>query len=155
MIHNGIEYGDMQLIAEAYHLMRDGLQLSHADMHRVFSAWNKGDLQSYLIEITGDIMAVTDADGQPLVEKILDAAGQKGTGKWTGVNSLDLGIPVTLITEAVMPARCLRSKTSVSSPPRYSRDRGGSSGKKRGLLWKIFIKRFWPPKSYPTPRGLC
>jgi 6-phosphogluconate dehydrogenase len=101
MIHNGIEYGDMQLIAEAYHLMRDGLQLSHADMHRVFSAWNKGDLQSYLIEITGDIMAVTDADGQPLVEKILDAAGQKGTGKWTGVNSLDLGIPVTLITEAV------------------------------------------------------
>ena len=101
MIHNGIEYGDMQLIAEAYHLMRDGLSLSHADMHRVFSAWNKGDLQSYLIEITGDIMAVRDADGRPLVEKILDAAGQKGTGKWTGVNSLDLGVPVTLITEAV------------------------------------------------------
>jgi 6-phosphogluconate dehydrogenase len=101
MIHNGIEYGDMQLIAEAYHVMRDGLRLSHADMHRVFSAWNKGDLQSYLIEITGDIMAVTDADGRPLVEKILDAAGQKGTGKWTGINSLDLGIPVTLITEAV------------------------------------------------------
>ena len=101
MIHNGIEYGDMQLIAEAYHMMRDGLRLSHADMHRVFSAWNKGDLQSYLIEITGDIMAVTDADGRPLVEKILDAAGQKGTGKWTGINSLDLGIPVTLITEAV------------------------------------------------------
>ena len=101
MIHNGIEYGDMQLIAEAYHMMRDGLRLSHADMHRVFSAWNKGDLQSYLIEITGDIMAVRDADGRPLVEKILDAAGQKGTGKWTGVNSLDLGVPVTLITEAV------------------------------------------------------
>jgi 6-phosphogluconate dehydrogenase len=99
----------MQLIAEAYHVMRDGLRLSHADMHRVFSAWNKGDLQSYLIEITGDIMAVTDADGWPLVEKILDAAGQKGTGKWTGINSLDLGIPVTLITEAVY-ARSLSAR---------------------------------------------
>jgi 6-phosphogluconate dehydrogenase len=101
MVHNGIEYGDMQLIAEAYQLMRDGLGLSHAAMHRAFAAWNRGELESYLIEITRDIMAVADADGQPLVEKILDAAGQKGTGKWTGVNSLDLGVPVTLITEAV------------------------------------------------------
>jgi len=101
MVHNGIEYGDMQLIAEAYQLMRDGLGLSHAAMHRTFAAWNRGELESYLIEITRDIMAVADADGRPLVEKILDAAGQKGTGKWTGVNSLDLGIPVTLITEAV------------------------------------------------------
>jgi 6-phosphogluconate dehydrogenase len=101
MVHNGIEYGDMQLIAEAYHLLRDGLRLSHSKLQRVFGAWNAGELQSYLIEITADIMAVTDEDGQPLVEKILDAAGQKGTGKWTGVNSLDLGIPVTLITEAV------------------------------------------------------
>ncbi len=101
MIHNGIEYGDMQLIAEAYQLMRDGLGLSHAAMRRTFAAWNRGELESYLIEITRDIMAVPDADGRPLVEKILDAAGQKGTGKWTGVNSLDLGIPVTLITEAV------------------------------------------------------
>jgi 6-phosphogluconate dehydrogenase len=101
MVHNGIEYGDMQLIAEAYHLMRDGLGLSHAAMHRAFAAWNRGELESYLIEITRDIMAVADADGRPLVEKILDSAGQKGTGKWTGVNSLDLGVPVTLITEAV------------------------------------------------------
>jgi 6-phosphogluconate dehydrogenase len=101
MVHNGIEYGDMQLIAEAYQLMRDGLGLSHAAMHRAFAAWNRGELESYLIEITRDIMAVADADGRPLVEKILDAAGQKGTGKWTGVNSLDLGVPVTLITEAV------------------------------------------------------
>jgi len=101
MIHNGIEYGDMQLIAEAYHLMRDGLGLNHAAMRRAFAAWNRGELESYLIEITRDIMAVPDADGRPLVEKILDAAGQKGTGKWTGINSLDLGIPVTLITEAV------------------------------------------------------
>jgi 6-phosphogluconate dehydrogenase len=101
MVHNGIEYGDMQLIAEAYQLMRDGLGLSHAAMHRAFAAWNRGELESYLIEITRDIMTVADADGRPLVEKILDAAGQKGTGKWTGVNSLDLGVPVTLITEAV------------------------------------------------------
>ena len=101
MIHNGIEYGDMQLIAEAYQLMRDGLGLSHAAMRRTFAAWNRGELESYLIEITRDIMAVADADGRPLVETILDAAGQKGTGKWTGINSLDLGIPVTLITEAV------------------------------------------------------
>jgi 6-phosphogluconate dehydrogenase len=101
MIHNGIEYGDMQLIAEAYHLLRDLGRLSHAEMHRVFADWNAGELESYLIEITRDILRVADADGQPLVEKILDAAGQKGTGKWTGISSLDLGIPVTLITEAV------------------------------------------------------
>jgi 6-phosphogluconate dehydrogenase len=101
MIHNGIEYGDMQLIAEAYHLMRDGLGLSHAAMHRTLAVWNRSELEGYLIEITRDIMAVGDADRQPLVEKILDAAGQKGTGKWTGINSLELGIPVTLITEAV------------------------------------------------------
>jgi 6-phosphogluconate dehydrogenase len=101
MIHNGIEYGDMQIIAEAYHLMRDGLRLTHDEMQRILERWNAGDLQSYLIEITRDIMAFADADGKPLVEKILDSAGQKGTGKWTGINSLDLGIPVTLISEAV------------------------------------------------------
>jgi len=106
MIHNGIEYGDMQIIAEAYHVMREGLALTHAEMHRIFGRWNAGDLQSYLIEITRDIMACLDTDGEPLVEKILDSAGQKGTGKWTGINSLDLGIPVTLISEAVY-ARCL------------------------------------------------
>jgi 6-phosphogluconate dehydrogenase len=106
MIHNGIEYGDMQIIAEAYHLMRDGLRLPHDAMHRIFARWNAGELQSYLIEITRDIMAFADADGKPLVEKIFDSAGQKGTGKWTGINSLDLGIPVTLISEAVY-ARCL------------------------------------------------
>jgi 6-phosphogluconate dehydrogenase len=106
MIHNGIEYGDMQIIAEAYHFMRDGLRLTHAEMHRTFARWNAGDLESYLIEITRDIMAVTDVDRRPLVEKILDSAGQKGTGKWTGINSLELGIPVTLISEAVY-ARCL------------------------------------------------
>jgi len=106
MIHNGIEYGDMQIIAEAYHLMRDGLRRPHKEMQQIFSRWNAGDLQSYLIEITRDIMAFADSDGKPLVEKIFDSAGQKGTGKWTGINSLDLGIPVTLISEAVY-ARCL------------------------------------------------
>ena len=112
MIHNGIEYGDMQIIAEAYHVMRDGLALPHAEMHRIFGRWNAGDLQSYLIEITRDIMAFPDTDGKPLLEKILDSAGQKGTGKWTGINSLELGIPVTLISEAVY-ARCLSALKDV------------------------------------------
>ncbi len=106
MVHNGIEYGDMQLITEAYQLMKEGLGLNAEEMHRVFSKYNEGPLDSYLIEITRDIMAFKDADGQPLVEKILDSAGQKGTGKWTGISALDLGVPVTLIGEAVF-SRCL------------------------------------------------
>jgi 6-phosphogluconate dehydrogenase len=106
MVHNGIEYGDMQLIGEAYHLMKDGLGMTADDMHQVFADWNTGDLDSFLIEITADILAYKDADGQPLVDKILDTAGQKGTGKWTVINSADLGIPITLIAEAVY-ARCV------------------------------------------------
>ncbi len=106
MTHNGIEYGDMQLICEAYQLMKEGLGMSAGEMHAVFAEWNKGELDSYLIEITSDILAHRDEDGEPLVDKILDTAGQKGTGKWTSVSSLDLGIPVTLIAEAVY-ARCL------------------------------------------------
>jgi 6-phosphogluconate dehydrogenase len=106
MVHNGIEYGDMQLICEAYQLLKEGLGLSADELHEVFAEWNKGELDSYLIEITRDIFAVKDDDGTPLVEKILDAAGQKGTGKWTGISSLELGVPVTLIGEAVF-ARCL------------------------------------------------
>jgi 6-phosphogluconate dehydrogenase len=106
MTHNGIEYGDMQLICEAYQLMKEVLGMSADEMHRVFAKWNKGELDSYLIEITRDILAYKDEDGTALVEKILDTAGQKGTGKWTSVSSLDLGIPVTLIAEAVY-ARCL------------------------------------------------
>ncbi len=106
MTHNGIEYGDMQLICEAYQLMKEGLGMDAGQMHKVFAEWNKGELDSYLIEITRDILAFKDEDGLPLVEKILDTAGQKGTGKWTGVSSLDLGVPVTLIAEAVY-ARCL------------------------------------------------
>jgi len=106
MVHNGIEYGDMQLICEAYHIMRDLLKMSADEMHLVFREWNKGELDSYLIEITRDILAYKDEDGEPLVDRILDTAGQKGTGKWTGVAALDLGIPLTLIGEAVF-SRCL------------------------------------------------
>jgi len=106
MVHNGIEYGDMQLITEAYQIMRDLLKMSADEMHLVFKEWNKGELDSYLIEITRDILAYKDTDGKPLVDKILDRAGQKGTGKWTVVSALDLGISLTLIGEAVF-SRCL------------------------------------------------
>jgi 6-phosphogluconate dehydrogenase len=106
MVHNGIEYGDMQLICEAYDLMSRGLGMTADEMHQVFAEWNKGDLDSYLIEITRDILAKKDEDGQPLVDKILDTAGQKGTGKWTVISSQDLGIPITLMAEAVY-SRCV------------------------------------------------
>ena len=106
MVHNGIEYGDMQLITEAYQIMRDLLKMSAFEIHEVFNKWNEGELNSYLIEITSDILAFKDDDGQPLVDSILDTAGQKGTGKWTGIAALELGIPLTLIGEAVF-ARCL------------------------------------------------
>jgi 6-phosphogluconate dehydrogenase len=106
MVHNGIEYGDMQLICEAYDIMKRGLGMSNKEIGDIFTQWNKGVLDSFLIEITRDIMYYNDDDGTALVEKILDKAGQKGTGKWTAVNALDLGMPVTLIAEAVL-ARCL------------------------------------------------
>ncbi len=131
MVHNGIEYGDMQLICEAYLIMRDVLGMSAPEMHDVFKKWNEGPLDSYLIEITRDILAYKDTDGQPLVDKILDTAGQKGTGKWTSVVSLDLGIPLTLISEAVY-ARCLSatkeervnaSKILSGPKPKFAGDR--------------------------------
>ncbi len=106
MVHNGIEYGDMQLICEAYQLLKDGLGLNADELHEVFTEWNKGELDSFLIEITAQIFQKRDEDGKPMVDKILDTAGQKGTGKWTAVSALDLGMPVTLIGEAVF-ARCL------------------------------------------------
>ena len=106
MVHNGIEYGDMQLIGEAYHLMKEGLGCSAAEMQHTYAEWNTGKLDSYLIEITRDILGFKDGDDQPLVDKILDAAGQKGTGKWAVISALDMGIPLTLIAEAVF-ARCL------------------------------------------------
>lgn len=106
MVHNGIEYGDMQLICEAYQLMHQGLGLSNDEMHEVFKEWNTGVLDSYLIEITRDILAYKDTDGTHLVDKIVDTAGQKGTGKWTVNSALDCGIPITLIAEAVF-SRCV------------------------------------------------
>ncbi len=131
MVHNGIEYGDMQLICEAYQIMRELLGMNADEMHQIFKKWNEGDLNSYLIEITRDILAYKDKDGSPLVEKILDTAGQKGTGKWTSVTSLDLGIPLTLISEAVF-ARCLSaikeerveaSKVLTGPAPRFEGER--------------------------------
>jgi 6-phosphogluconate dehydrogenase len=106
MVHNGIEYGDMQLICEAYQLLKDGLSLNPDQLAATFADWNKGELDSFLIEITAEIFAKKDDDGQPIIDKILDTAGQKGTGKWTAISALDLGMPVTLIGEAVF-ARCL------------------------------------------------
>ncbi len=106
MVHNGIEYGDMQLICEAYQLLKTGLGVSAGELSGIFEEWNQGELDSFLIEISSLIFAKKDEDGQPLVDKILDTAGQKGTGKWTVISSLDLGMPVTLIGEAVF-ARCL------------------------------------------------
>ena len=106
MVHNGIEYGDMQLICEAFDLMKSGLEISYPDLADTFDTWNQGSLHSYLIEITTNILRKKDANGQPLLDYILDAAGQKGTGKWTVISSLDFGMPVTLIGESVF-ARCL------------------------------------------------
>ncbi len=106
MVHNGIEYGDMEVIGEAYSLLKDGLGMTAEEMQQVFTEWNKGELDSYLIEITSHILGYKDTDGQPLVDKILDAAGQKGTGKWTVMSSMEMGIPITLMAEAVY-SRCV------------------------------------------------
>ena len=106
MVHNGIEYGDMQMICETYQIMKEGLGMSNQEMHEVFVEWNKGELDSYLIEITRDILGYKDEDGNEVIDLILDTAGQKGTGKWTAIAALDLGQPLTLIGEAVF-ARCL------------------------------------------------
>lgn len=131
MVHNGIEYGDMQIINEAYHLMKELLDMDAFEQHEIFKKWNEGVLDSYLIEITRDILAFKDEDGSPLVEKILDTAGQKGTGKWTAVTALDLGIPLTLIGESVF-SRCLSaqkdlrvkaSKTLTGKKPEFKGDK--------------------------------
>ena len=106
MVHNGIEYGDMQMICETYQMMKQGLGMTNEQMHDVLKEWNKGELDSYLIEITRDILGYKDEDGQAVVDLILDTAGQKGTGKWTAISALDAGQPLTLVTEAVF-ARCL------------------------------------------------
>ena len=109
MVHNGIEYGDIQLICECYQIMKDYLGMTNAEMHETFAEWNKGDLDSYLIEITRDILAKKDEDGKYVLDYILDTAGQKGTGKWTAISALDQGVPLTLIGESVF-ARCLSAQ---------------------------------------------
>jgi 6-phosphogluconate dehydrogenase len=106
MVHNGIEYGDMQLISESYYLMKEGLGMSNEDMHRAFAEWNEGELDSYLIEITRDILGTKDEEGRYVLDLILDTAGQKGTGKWTVISAANLGVPMTLVAEAVF-ARAL------------------------------------------------
>ncbi len=138
MVHNGIEYGDMQLICESYQLMRDLLGLSPEDMSEVFQKWNKTELDSYLIEITGNILAKKDGDGSPLVDKILDTAGQKGTGKWTGISSLEEGVPLTLICEAVH-ARCLSAmkEERVRAAKAYPHRRSAFEGDREGLIEDI------------------
>jgi len=131
MVHNGIEYGDMQLICEAYQLMKEGAGMSNQEMHETFAAWNKGELDSYLIEITRDILGYRDESGEYVVDKILDKAGQKGTGKWTVIASLDAGTPLTLVTEAVLArslsalkdARVAASKVLTGPQDKFTGDR--------------------------------
>ena len=135
MVHNGIEYGDMQLICEAYQLMRDVLGLTAGEMSRVFADWNRGELDSYLVEITRDILAYQDADGTAIVDKILDTAGQKGTGKWTAIAALDEGVPLTLIGEAVF-ARCLSAmkEERVAAAKVFPRETSVFDGDKAELI---------------------
>ena len=138
MVHNGIEYGDMQLICEAYQLMRDLLGMTPDEMHDVFAEWNNGELNSYLIEITRDILAYKDEDGQPIVDKILDTAGQKGTGKWTGIAALDEGVPLTLIAESVF-ARCLSAmkEERVQAAKTFARKQPVFTGDRKAFLEDI------------------
>lgn len=138
MVHNGIEYGDMQLICEAYHLMRDSLGMTAEEMHEIFARFNETELESYLIEITGDILAYKDRDGKPLVDKILDTAGQKGTGKWMSVAALDKGTPLTLISEAVF-SRCLSAQKDerVAASKHFPRERAAFTGSRREFVEKI------------------
>lgn len=135
MVHNGIEYGDMQLICEAYQLMRDVLGLTAGEMSHVFADWNRGELDSYLVEITRDILSYQDTDGTAIVDKILDAAGQKGTGKWTAIAALDEGVPLTLIGEAVF-ARCLSAmkEERVAAAKAFPRDVPDFDGDKTELI---------------------
>ncbi len=154
MLHNGIEYGDMQLIAESYHLMREGLAMSADEMSRVFGDWNEGKLDSYLIQITRDILAFKDEDGTPLLPKILDAAGQKGTGRWTVISSLNMGVALTLIAEAVL-ARALsvhKEERVAAAKILGGRQFPGSKGSGKNSS-RIFNRHSTPPRSSPTPRG--
>ena len=156
MVHNGIEYGDMQLICEAYFLMKEALGLSNDEIYDVFAEWNKGELDSYLIEITRDIFSVKDTDGSHLVDKVLDRAGAKGTGKWMSQLALDLGVPSTLVTEAVY-ARSLSARKderetceqSATRPRRQIHRRQKKHSSSR------FVRHCSPQKSSATPKASC
>ncbi len=135
MVHNGIEYGDMQMICETYEIMKEGLGMTNEEMHDVFAEWNKEELDSYLIEITADILKVKDQDGNYVIDLILDTAGQKGTGKWTVVEALDQGQPLTLIAEAVF-ARCLSALKDerVDASKELQGPKAAFRGKRQNLL---------------------
>jgi 6-phosphogluconate dehydrogenase len=138
MVHNGIEYGDMQLICEAYQLLKEGLGMSNQEMNDVLTEWNKGELDSYLIEITRDILAYKDEKGEYVVDKILDTAGQKGTGKWTVISSANLGIPITLIAEAVY-SRCISAlkEERVAAAKKLKGPRPSIKGDQKKLIEEI------------------
>lgn len=154
MVHNGIEYGDMQLICEAYQLMRYGLGMSADELHEVFKEWNTTELDSYLVEITRDILAYKDADGQPIVDKILDTAGQKGTGKWAGISALDEGVPLTLIGEAVF-ARCLSAmkEERMEASRVFPRENGRIDCKDRAAFVEKIRKALYASKIISYAQG--
>jgi 6-phosphogluconate dehydrogenase len=153
MVHNGIEYGDMQLICEAYNMLKSAVGLSNAELYDVFAEWNRGELDSYLIEISRDIFSAKDPEtGKDLVDVILDKAGAKGTGKWMSQLALDLGVPSTLVTEAVY-ARCLtalkQERVRASKVPTAA-----TQGTKRNSSSRC-VRRSTPRKSAATPKALC
>jgi len=135
MVHNGIEYGDMQLICEAFHMLTALVGVDYSELQEIFADWNKGQLKSYLIEITSTILGYRDEDGGPMIDKILDVAGQKGTGKWTGISALDIGLPVTLIGEAVF-ARCLSSlkEERIAASKLYSPPKAAFKGDRKQFI---------------------
>ena len=139
MVHNGIEYGDMQLICEAYHLMKEMAGMTSDEMSAVFSRWNQDKLNSYLIEITADILAYKDEDGSPLVNKILDTAGQKGTGRWTGISALEMGVPLSMIIESVQSRSLSALKDERVEASKFIQDTPVTfSGEKKAFLDDLF-----------------
>ena len=161
MIHNGIEYGDMQLICEAYNLLSVALNLDADELSEVFNEWNEGELDSYLIQITAEIFAKKDEDGAPMIDKILDTAGQKGSGKWTGISSLDLGVPVTLIGEAVY-ARCLSAMKDerviaskvLNGTERFARRQSKRINRRRAAGFVLFKNYFLRAGLYADARSV-
>ena len=155
MVHNGIEYGDMQLISEAYFMMKELLHMSAEEMAEVFTEWNKGVLDSYLIEITSKILRVRDKEtGEPLLEKILDKAGQKGTGKWTSQEALDLGVPIRLSRKLYLRAACRLTKRNAWKRLRCSKVLKGNTKATKKPLLMLFIPHCMHPKSVLTHRAL-